>query len=340
MVAALPAGPGAELAAPTTALAVLEGLFGDGSRRRADRAPLPTGFSPLDAVLGGGLRPGTLTLLAGKPGQGKTIAALQWARHLAVAGAAVVFASYEHDGPSLVARLLGLELAEAGAEAGLDDQLRMEALRERLAGLGGPGSAAATMASDPLLAEVERRARDYGHRLLVVGAGPSGRLDALEELVAQRGRRVALFVDYVQKVPIDPDDAHQRGAVGVIGERLKQIALRHGAAVVALTASDRAGLTSRRLHLHHALGAEALAYEADVAIVMNAKLNVVSRAHLAYDTSRVYEFGEQVVFSVEKHRDGLADVHLEFRKDFASFRFHPRGGWVAERLWVEDGLET
>ena len=50
------------------------------------------------------------------------------------------------------------------------------------------------------------------------------------------------------------------------------------------------------------------------------------------DTTKVYEFQDRMVFTVEKNRSGLADVHLEFRKDFASYRFHPRGDWVTERL--------
>src|SRR6476620_4474198 len=125
-----------------------------------------------------------------------------------------------------------------------------------------------------------------------------------------------------------------------LAERLKHIALRHGAAVVAVTAAGADGLASRRLHLHHAAGAASLAYEADVAIVMNDKLSVVSRLHLAYDTTKVYEFKDRVIFSVEKNRNGLADVHLEFRKDFSSYRFQPRGDWVTERLWDEGTLET
>lgn len=332
-----------ELEGAATVRSVLDRLACDAGAGHPDRSPLPTGFDPLDSVLGGGLRPGTLTLLAGKPGQGKTIAALQWARHLALHRTAVVFACYEHDGPSLLARLLGLELAEVWAEAGLDDRLHLEGLRERLSALSdGAGGAdlAAAVASDPLLGQALARVRRFGHRLLLVGAGPAGGLDGLEELVAQGGRRVALFVDHLHKVPVDGRPAAHAPPVDAVAERLKQLALRHSAAVVAIVASSQSGLSSRRLHLHHIRGAESLAYDADVGIVMNEKLSVVSRAHLAFDTTRVYEFHEQVVFSIEKHREGLADLHLEFRKDFANYRFHPRGSWVAERLWVEDGLEA
>jgi hypothetical protein len=39
-----------------------------------------------------------------------------------------------------------------------------------------------------------------------------------------------------------------------------------------------------------------------------------------------------VVFSVEKNREGAPDMNLEFRKDLASYRFDPDGGFVAESL--------
>jgi len=44
--------------------------------------PLPTGFSPLDEVLNGGVRPGELLIVGGPFGVGKTILGLQMARNV------------------------------------------------------------------------------------------------------------------------------------------------------------------------------------------------------------------------------------------------------------------
>ncbi len=93
------------------------------------------------------------------------------------------------------------------------------------------------------------------------------------------------------------------------------------------------------LHLRHFRGSTALAYEADAIVVLNEKLAVVSRVHIAHSPQRAEEFHRQVVFSVEKNRNGSPDVHLEFEKDFSHYRFHPRGRWVAERLWTEGSIE-
>jgi len=327
---------------PPTLLDVLDDVLddtdGQGSGTRG--GPLATGFAPLDTVLQGGLRPGTLTVLAGKPGRGKTITALQWARHIAASGTPVVFACFEHDRTELLRRLAALELGEASARAGNDDQLRLEVLLEQVGLMGGSTGSAELLRSDPLLVDVEARMRGYGADLLIVDSCGPDTLEALEELVARPDGPVALFVDYLQRVPLSTSVPTGSEQVRIVAERLKQIALRHGAAVVAVTAADADGLASRRLHLHHATGAASLAYEADVAIVLNDKLSVVSRLHLAYDTTKVYEFQDRMVFSVEKNRSGLADVHLEFRKDFASYRFHPRGDWVTERLCSDHEPES
>jgi replicative DNA helicase len=53
----------------------------------------PTGFPLLDDALGGGLRAGTLDLLAGAQGEGKTTFALQVARGCARTGRPVLFCS-------------------------------------------------------------------------------------------------------------------------------------------------------------------------------------------------------------------------------------------------------
>jgi DNA repair protein RadA/Sms len=58
-------------------------------------ATRPTGVSELDRVLGGGLIPGSVTLLGGEPGVGKSTLALQVARSWAVSGSPVLYVSGE-----------------------------------------------------------------------------------------------------------------------------------------------------------------------------------------------------------------------------------------------------
>jgi replicative DNA helicase len=304
--------------------------------------PFGTGFHPLDEVLNGGIRSGDLMIVGGKPGQGKTIAALQWARHMAATGHTAIFACYEHDEVTLLTRLLACELGETVASETQFDEIRLDRLREGLRAVStGTARVREVLDSDPWLREAEERLRVYADNVVLVRAsGTRTDLAALEQLVEQLGGdRTALFVDYLQKVPVRPEPPEEAERVKRVAEGLKEMALGRRIAIVAVAAADRLGLTSRRLRLHHMRGSTALAYEADAAVILNDKMAVVARAHLAYDTTRADEFRRQVVFSVEKNRNGPSDVELEFTKDFANFRFRPAGRWVAERLWHEGSIE-
>ena len=141
-----------------------------------------------------------------------------------------------------------------------------------------------------------------------------------------------LFVDYLQKVASSRESRDETDKTLHIAEGLKDLALNTGIGVVATVAVDRAGLAARRLGLHHLRGSSALSYEADVIITMNEKWECVSKLHFAYDPGKVAGFRSQVIVTVDKNRGGPALVDLEFTKDFASYRFEPRGGYVTERL--------
>lgn len=297
----------------------------------ADRgAVLATAFEPLDEVLGGGLRAEQLTLVGGRPGIGKTILSLQWARAIASAGANATVVCYEHGPREILDRLLALEVRTIARP---DEEFELDDARRAVLGLTDRDAARRS----PLAEEALRRVESYGSRLSLVAAdGRSTDLTALDAVAAQAGAGGAVFVDYLQKVPVPGalhDDDRSRTAV----EGLKDIAMRHRVAVVATAAGDREGIAGRRLRLSHLRGSTALAHECDVAILLNEKATAVSKVALAYNTARAETFQRQVVFSVEKNRSGQADLHLEFTKDFANYRFDPRGGFMTEKL-VDDVL--
>ena len=58
----------------------------------------------------------------------------------------------------------------------------------------------------------------------------------------------------------------------------------------------------------------------------------MARHHLVYDVTNAERFRDWVVLSVEKNRNGVDHVDLEFRKHFAQSRFDPEGKRVAEKL--------
>lgn len=315
--------------AKATAADLLAGLGPAAPQARS--VQFPTGFQPLDDVLNGGFRAQDLVLLGGRPGIGKTVAALQWARWMAMQGHTAIFVCYEHSPHSLLGRLLAMELGSLARPDEIVELTRLRTIAQEVALGALPASALTT---DPLGEEAFHRLEAYGPRLhLVQGSGMRTGVVELAHIVSEhRSGPTALFVDYLQKVPMTGNTAGTEERTTHLTERLKELAMVVEVPVIALAASDRDGLTSRRLRLHHLRGSTALAHESDIAILMNEKAVAISKSHLAYDPVRAEQFKRWVIMSVEKNREGAPDMNLEFRKDLANYRFDPQGGFVSESL--------
>lgn len=95
----------------------------------------PTGFGALDSVLGGGLTPGELIIVAGRPSMGKTQWVLDVANHIAVEKRQRVhFASLEMDDEDLAKRLGGVRAQVSTRAATLkpEEQSRLQLEMERI----------------------------------------------------------------------------------------------------------------------------------------------------------------------------------------------------------------
>jgi replicative DNA helicase len=333
LVATVSANRKTQVSSLRETLAQLEGELQSGPA--ADAVTQETGFSVLDELLGGGMRAGELVLVGGPPGVGKTVAALQWARHAAMQGHRAIFVCYEHEPVTLLIRLLAMELGEAGTDRASGRALAAT-LGRRTAELP---SLQDILADLPGGEDAMRRISSYADDLVLVrGSGAHTTLTELETVLEERteaARPGLLFVDYLQKIPIHPEPDVEAEKVTRTVEGLKDLALEHRVPIVLLSAVDGDGMRSSRLRLHHLRGSSAIAFEADVVLMMNEKLKAVSKVHLAYDEVRAKTFRDWVVLSVEKNRGGPNLVDLEFRKDFAHFRFEPAGGLVAEKLVTE-----
>lgn len=294
-------------------------------------APVALGFPLLDEVLAGGVRPGQLALVGGPPGVGKTVATLQWARSMARAGTEVVYACYEHEPRELLVRLLSIDAHTAGSSPGDVEKLRRRLDEQTRTGLWE------LLEDLTSVGEMREELESYAHRLHLVGAsGAHTDLEALSDLAAQHD--AVLFVDYLQKVAVRPEPASEADKVTHVAEGLKEIALSRQVPVISVVATDQRGLEADRVRLHHLRGSSAMVYESDVVLMLNEKTSAVSKVHLSYDPVRAETFRDQVVFSLDKNRAGPSGLDLEFRKDFAHFRFDPDGDMVSEQL-VDERLD-
>jgi replicative DNA helicase len=308
----------------------------------------PSGFGALDDALTGGFRSGELALLGARPGLGKTTFALQVARNLIASDHSVVYFSFEHDNHSLLERLIVMEAAEiVGSLA-----VRLPGVRQafnvtqssgrmmegRL--FGTEGGVAAVQA----LQGYSRRL--HLHRSSGAVTDVEAMRLAVEAISDQTGQTPFVVVDYLQKVHAaapsmdrrQPPRLSEDDRITEVVEGLKDMALELTVPILAIVAVDKSGLAAAsRTRVQDLRGSSALAHEADIVLILNNKFDVVARHHLMYNTANAAQFHSWVVMSIEKNRNGVDKVDLEFRKRFENSRFEPEGGRVQEEL-VDDRI--
>ena len=299
---------------------------------------IPTGFTPLDETLGGGLHGGDLFLLAGSQGTGKTTLALQMARNIAVSDTATaLYLSFEHEEVNLLCRLLAMESALSEAQSGRELTFREVQRMFMAATRRGIETMTTLSNADPRLARMLRQTKAYQERLLMLR--PSSRtttVAAIAELVdrvqQKTGRMVVLFVDYLQKVPAEREFLSEGDRITWVTVELNELNIQRDMAVVAIAALDQDGLKAKRLHVHHLWGGSVLAYEADIIVMLAEKADSIARVYYEFSPQKVAQFRDWVVASLVKNRSGQNLIDMEFRKRFASSCFDPNGGFVAEKL--------
>ncbi len=312
---------------------------------REGRAPgatvLPTGFGVLDEALAGGFRSGELVLLGGPQGLGKTTMSMQMVRNVVRAGGHAVVFSYEHEAHTLMERLLSLEAAEAaGYEAA-----RLHAIRRAFEQPASAGSLDERMSRLPGVTEALRVVRGYAARLHLhesngATTGLAEIKAVVERLRDEVGAPPLVVVDYLQKIPVPGGPSLEEERVTVVVEGLKDLTLDLGVPILAIVAADKASLVSgKRMRVHDLRGSSALAYEADIVLILNDKYDVVARHHLVYDLGNAERYRTWVVMTLEKNRYGVDKVELEFQKHFEEGRFEAVGQYVVEQL-IEERVFT
>ncbi len=205
--AAAPDGPppcAADLVGPTLELI-----------SRPVRNTRQTGLATLDVLLEGGLEPGTITLLGGRPGTGKTALMLQIARHVARAGTGVLFVTLEMGATRLMRRLFSQV-----------SQVRFQHLRSGAISDGERAAlelAAEHIRTLPLWIETRVRTAE-----------------ALDALLDQMGGSVGLVViDYLQKMSSPNSGDSMREAVEHVSRALCKIAVGRDLPLLAAASLSR-----------------------------------------------------------------------------------------------------
>jgi replicative DNA helicase len=299
--------------------------------------PMGIGFTPLDDVLGGGMRPGDLMVVGGGYGVGKTIFALQAARNVVAndPNTWALYICYEHEPAHLMSRLICLESALCGMK---QDALTLRKVDAMMYQEGGEQGLATRLRQSARYAAIMHSIDAYSRRLVFIRAGGStGTVERIRkwtmDMLERGATRALVVVDYLQKIPVSGLEVNSEDerTIRVIQD-LKDLAMSTGIRVLGIAAMTQEGLRSRRMRLADMRGGTALQYEADMGLVLHNKHAIVSREHLVYNRTSADDMRNWIVMSVEKNRAGAGAVELEFSLQAAQFNLVPEGRYVRDRL--------
>lgn len=295
-------------------------------------APVATGLAPLDDALRGGLRIGDLSLLAGRPGIGKTVTALQIARNAALDGRSVAFVCSEHSTSALLERLLVLEARSIARED--ESHLIDTAIHEVIDSARG-GSRRGSLS--PLGEEVLARVSQYGSRFVITGIDSSDfSFDQLEALAPPS--EGLLIVDRLD-ARSSSKDGIESITTADFATALKSVATRLGISLLATCGTNQEGMNARRLAISGIKDAASLDPFCDLILILNEKARAVADVAIAFNPAKSDEFFRQVLITVEKNRAGRGGVNIEFDKDFEFYRLNPQGSFLIEKLLSDVGSE-
>ncbi|HEY5474462.1 MAG TPA: DnaB-like helicase C-terminal domain-containing protein, partial [Candidatus Limnocylindrales bacterium] len=197
-------------------------------------------------------------------------------------------------------------------------------------------------ANQRLRPSLDRIAR-YGQNLFLMrGSQTASTIENLRKLIQQHrilsgDRRLLVVVDYMQKVPMYPEQTTEAEKVTFVVNGLKDIALTEQVAMIAIVAADKEGLKASRLRNHHLRGSSAINYEADIILIINEKYHIVAKVNIEFNPYQAQRFRDWIVLTIEKNRGGKDNVDIEFEKHFEYSCFNPNGRAVQEKL-IEERL--
>jgi replicative DNA helicase len=292
-----------------------------------------TGFGALDKALSGGFRSGELVLLGGAQGTGKTTFALQVMLNLTTTGHNALYFSFDHDNHTLIERLIVMEAAEIAGAMGVQLKNVREAFEARYR---REPTIEGRLADTEGGAQAVEALREHGQRLHLhrsksVDTDVETMRQVIVKLQEDTGQTPFVVVDTLQKVYFDaPTLLSENDRVTYVVEALKDLTLELAVPILAVVAGSPT--SGKRMRIQDLRGSLSVAVPADVVLILNEKFDVVARHHLVYNLASAERFRSWVVMSIEKNRNGVDRVNLEFEKAFKQARFNPEGGRVEEEL--------
>lgn len=262
-----------------------------GGKRRG----LTTGLPSLDRMLLG-LRESKLYIVAGRPGMGKTMAALCMAQSIARTGAGVYFVSLEMDDKELVERAISNEAERFGARITYQDIAANAVRREDLRAFERAYESVETM---PMQIETEP-----GLNMAQISA----RAQQVRMQMERRGVRLgAIFIDHMGLVTSSTRYRGNKVAeTGEISNAQKRLAKQFGLPVISLCqlSRDVESRDDKRPMLSDLRWAGEIEQDADVILFPFREVYYLARDKSPDAATRMHEVEDRIEIEVAKNRGG------------------------------------
>lgn len=181
-----------------------------------------TGFPTLDKATGG-WKPGEVTILAARPGMGKTAFALTLAEHACKMEKRVLFISYEMKVGGLAARLACAEIRRRGGEVAINTLRRTE--------------------NEQVKENFEHVRSSFADLPLFISDNCGRTMEDVTLLLRKMSREQPIdliIIDYLQLMKASNRYKGNKPAeVGELSNQLKEMALKHGVPVLVLCQLNR-----------------------------------------------------------------------------------------------------
>jgi replicative DNA helicase len=271
-----------------------------GRRAQHGGGGLPTGFCDLDHKLGGGMRPGELIVVAGRPSMGKSALAFQFAESAARAGNLTLGFSMEMSTQELQDR----------AVSGVS-RIPLEELRT------------GERAADPYVSDALATIRKWP---LFIDDSPALSVHEIRSKARAVKRRHGLALVVVDYLQLMAGDGENRNAqISGISAGLKALAKELAVPVVALSALNRSteNRVDRRPQLSDLRDSGAIEQDADVVVFVHRE---------EQNKPNSFEWRGLGELLLRKNRQGqCGDVRMTWLGAFARFENFGGDGWPVAR---------
>jgi replicative DNA helicase len=144
-----------------------------------------------------------------------------------------------------------------------------------------------------------------------------------------------VVIDSLQKVHFPGPNLSEEDRATLVVDELKDLTLELSVPILTIVAAGP--MAGKRMRVQDLRGSSTIAVPADVVLILNDKFEIVARHHLVYNLASAERFRNWVIRTIEKNRNGVDKVDLEFQKAFSQGRFDPDGGHVPEEL-IDDRI--